>query len=139
MASPPLLISSNLFYKCSLLWLFFLGGCQADPPPLEEEGNVPSTYVLAIVDTAQGEPAWLAQYRANLPDHTTLAVSGYTPNAGTQVQEPCFALLSRVPWLLQPGVDTLYLGVPSYCSARLCDSVALWSPSTYCVPRVGIK
>lgn len=133
------LISSSLFCRGSLavVWLF-LAACQANtPPPME--ASTPSTYVLVLVDTTDGEPAWLRQYRADLSPTTTLAVSGYTPNAGTQVQEQCLTLLSRVPWLLQPGVDTLYLGVGESCARAICDSLTSWSPSTYCVPRVGIK
>ncbi len=125
------LISSSLFCKGCLAGLALLLACQANTPPPMEEASQP-IYVLVIMDTAQDESAWLRTYRANLPPATTVAVSGYT-------QEPCLAILSRLPWLLQPGVDTLYLGVGESCAKIICDSLSSWSPSTYCTARVGIK
>lgn len=72
--------------------------CTRDKPAAIDGAIRQHTYTLVLIDTTNSTPQWLAKLRKD--SSRTVAVSGY---AG----ETSKALLQRLPWLLQPGVDTI--------------------------------
>lgn len=94
-------------------------------------GGDQSIYVLVLTDTVGTDNAALARLRAR--PGTTVAVSG-------SASEPQGRLLNRLPWLLQPGVDTLFYD-PDLAGPDLLDSfinrLALSSPNTIVRPWLG--
>lgn len=86
------------------------------------------SYTLILTDTTaiNGFSTKLASWRKERHPHAVLAVSGY-PN------ETKLSLLQRLPWLLQPGVDTLYYD-PALAGPDLLltlqDTLSILSPIT---------
>ncbi len=111
-----------------------LAFCFACQPALEPSTSIlgsqdrsseAATYVLLLADTTRFPISSQTTYRSRWPAAVKLVVSGYG-------NESPKAILERLPWLLQPGVDTLYVIQSDPAYLLICDSVAKWSPSTYC-------
>lgn len=87
----------------------------------------PQTYTLVLADESQAPLPWLTALRHR--NDSKIAVSGYADDTPESV-------LQRLPWLLQPGVDTL-LYDPALAGRELIDSLkqalALSSPTTVLV------
>lgn len=97
-------IDASRFRKKQGVLLLFIGvcvsclvGCQEKSLLLRQPSK---TYTLVLTDTSHHTSDWLAQRRSWNLSHQTIAVSGYAAETDT-------SLLQRLPWLLQPGVDTL--------------------------------
>jgi len=114
-----------LMSRCFLFLIALLTGCAPNATTSKE---LDPTYVLLLADTSLQTPEWLTAYRRNSAHHVTVVVSGEPGETTDQ-------LLRRLPWLLQPGVDTLYIDRTYRDYGRICDSLGFWSPSTQCIPR----
>lgn len=90
-----------------------------------DQETEPGAYVLVLTDTSKTIPPWLEELRKEETGGRTLVVSGYP---GERVAE----LMTRIPWLLQPGVDSLIIGPDYEGGKRICDSLIKWSPHTVC-------
>lgn len=82
--------------------------------------------MLTDTTAADGTALVLAALRNERPARAVLAVSGYP------LESPA-SLLQRLPWLLQPGVDTLYYD-PALAGPELLrtlqDTLSMLSPTT---------
>lgn len=108
-----------------LFFLLVLTSCETTS---KEQLPLPfsPTYVLILTDTSMGTSQWVVDYRKEQLNRAKVVVSGFPGEAAA-------AVLARLPWLLQPGVDTLLIDTAFLQNpARLCDSVRKWSPSTVC-------
>ena len=111
------------------LFSLMLASCQPDQNV--EKANLSSTYVLILADTSTQVPPWLINYRKSSLKNNKIVVSGYPAETHNE-------LLARLPWLLQPGVDTLIIDRNFVDDHRaICDSIALWSPTTHCKSMLG--
>ncbi|MEO1255983.1 MAG: hypothetical protein AAFY41_14025, partial [Bacteroidota bacterium] len=125
MESMSIQITKPCFFisMCFILSMLLLTACGPSVPEWQAEH---STYVLLLADTSRNTPRWVTTYRQSVSPQVTVVVSG-DPNETTE------QILQRLPWLLQPGVDTLYVSEDYQEGTRICDSLTLWSPTTICV------
>ncbi|MEM7573399.1 MAG: hypothetical protein AAF433_10885 [Bacteroidota bacterium] len=97
-----------------LLFLLSLTNCAADNSLTVEAAEVP-VRVLLLADTTAFSDNWRADFVKQLPGAHRLIVSHTGGETPAEVQK-------RIPWLLQPGVDELYLN-PSAWSEKWLDSL----------------
>lgn len=79
-----------------LLVLALAPACSPNEPPPPPPRPV---HVVLLADTTAWPPGRLARLRATRPPGQRLLVTGFPGETTTE-------LLARLPWLLQPGVDT---------------------------------
>ena len=125
MESMSIQITKPCFFisMCFILSMLLLTACGPSVPEWQAEH---STYVLLLADTSRNTPRWVTTYRQSVSPQVTVVVSG-DPNETTE------QLLQRLPWLLQPGVDTIYIDRGYDNRNRICDSLAKWSVATVCI------
>jgi hypothetical protein len=104
-----------------------LGACTRNEAAADA-APTPRSYTLILTDTtaANGFTTLLVDWRKDRHFNAVLAVSGYP-------DETKLSLLQRLPWLLQPGVDTLYYD-PALAGPELLlslrDTLSILSPVT---------
>lgn len=124
----PFALCYNFSLMLKLLPLFVLAlllvNCQTET--VQEATPPPSTYTLVLTDTTVAAPSWLGDYNKKTSLGNKTVISGFPHETPDEV-------IARLPWMLQPGVDTLLIDqrfLPN--GQEICDSVASWSPTTVC-------